>query len=137
MLVIPPEVLLYFRLFKKKKIYLDFCSSCCLVFPYERMDIFTILILQTHENVRSFLLEISSSKLFRQRLEVLSYKSLTCLVTITSRYFLLFDAFMKGLRGVVYLISFSVLLSFVYLRATGWFFKLILYVSTLLMLLSN
>lgn len=134
MLVIPPEVLLYFRLFKKNLSWFLFF----LLFGFSIWkDIFTILILQTHENVRSFFFEISSSKLFRQRLEVLSYKSLTCLVTITSRYFLLFDAFMKGLRGVVCLISFSVLLSFVYLRATGWFFKLILYVSTLLMLLSN
>ena len=48
-------------------------------------------------------------------LKFLSYRSFTCLVSVTPRYFMLFVAIVKG---VISLISFSVCLSFEYRKAT-------------------
>ena len=61
-------------------------------------------------------------------LKLLSYRSFTCLVRVTPRYFTLFVAIVKG---VVSLIYFSACLSFEYRKATD-LFELILYSATLL-----
>jgi len=74
---------------------------------------FSLLILQICEHWRSFHLLISSSIFFFRNLMFLSYTSFTCLVRVTSRYFILFVAIVTG---VVSLISCSVHLSFVQRR---------------------
>jgi hypothetical protein len=94
------------------------------------MTIFTILILPIHEHVRFFHLLRSSSIYFSRDLKFLSYRSLTCLITVTPLYVTLF---MTIVKGVVSLISFSVCLSFEYRKAIHWM-ELILYPATLLKL---
>ena len=86
---------------------------------------FTMLILPTQEHGRSFYFLMSSSVSFFKDLKFLSYKTSTCLVRVTQRYFMPF------LKGVFPLISFPALLSSVYRRATD-IFELILYPATLL-----
>ena len=61
---------------------------------------------------------MSSSISFFKDLKFLSYKSSTCLVRVTLRYFMLLVAIV---RGDVSLISFSVNLSSVYRKATDFF----------------
>ncbi|EDL14313.1 mCG147495 [Mus musculus] len=73
------------------------------------MAIFTILTLPIHEPGRYFHLMRPSISVFRG-LKFLSYRSFTCLVRVTPRYFILFVAIVKG---VVSLNSFSACLSFV------------------------
>jgi hypothetical protein len=65
---------------------------------------------------------------FLRELKFLPYRSFTCLVTVTTRYFILFATIVKG---VFSLISFSAHLSFVYRKAMD-LFELILYSATLL-----
>jgi hypothetical protein len=93
------------------------------------MTIFTILILPIHEHGRSFHILRSSLISFFRDLKFLSYRSFTCLVRVTPRYFILFVTIVKGTS----LISFPVCLSFVQRKATDWF-ELILYLSNLLKL---
>ena len=66
--------------------------------------VFIVLILPTQEHGRSFRFLVSSSISFFKDLKFLSYKSSTCLVRVTLRYFMLFVAIVKG---DVFLISFS------------------------------
>ena len=94
------------------------------------MAIFTILILPIHEHGSSFhLLRSPLIPSFRD-FKFLSYRSFTCLVRVTGRYFILFVIIVKV---VISLISFSACLSFEYKKATD-LFKLILYLDTLLKL---
>ena len=79
------------------------------------MTIFTILILFIHEPEIYFHLLISSSISFFKDLKLLSYRSLTCLVRIIPRYFILFVNF---ITKIIPLKSFLVYLSFVQWRAT-------------------
>jgi hypothetical protein len=94
------------------------------------MGIFTILILLIHKHGRAFHLLRPSSISFFRDLKFLSYRSFTCLVRVTPRYFILFVTTVKGL---ISLISFSELSSLEYRKATD-LFELILYLSTLLKL---
>jgi len=80
---------------------------------------FTMLILLIHKHGRAFQLLISTSISFFNDLKLLSYRSFTCLVRVTPRYFILF---VDCTKGVVALISFSVHLLFVYRRASDFFF---------------
>ncbi len=89
---------------------------------------FIMLILPTQEHGRSFHFLVSSTISFFKDLKFLSYKSSTCLVRVTARYFMLFVAIVKGID---FLISSPALLLSVYRRATD-FFELILYLATLL-----
>ena len=59
---------------------------------------------------------MSSLVSFFKDLKLLPHRSFTCLVRVTPRYFMLL------VKGDVSLISFSVHLSYVYRRATGFFF---------------
>ena len=89
----------------------------------ERFAIFTMLILPTQEHGRSYHFLLSSSISFLKDLKFLSYKSSTCLVRVTPRYFMLFVAIVKGVDS---LISSPALLSFVYSRATVFLFCFVL-----------
>ena len=80
-------------------------------------------------NGRFFHFLRSSISFFRD-LTFLSYRSFTCLVRVTSRYYILFVTIVKG---VISLISFSACLSFDCKKATD-LFELILYLVTLLKL---
>jgi hypothetical protein len=95
------------------------------------MNIFTMSFLPNHECGRSFhLLRSSSISFFRD----LKYRSYTCLVSVTLRYFILL---MTIVKGVISLISFSAhLLSFEYRKATS-LLELFLYQATLLTCLST
>jgi hypothetical protein len=66
------------------------------------MAIFTMLFLPIHEHGRS-LHFLRSSLSFSRDLKLLSYRSFTCLVRVTPRYFILFVAIVKD---IVSLISF-------------------------------
>ena len=92
------------------------------------MAVFTTLILLIHEHGRYFHLLRSSLISFFRDLEFLSYKSFTCFVRVTWRYFILF---VTTVKGVVSLISFS---SFypLSIRRPLIFFELTLYPATLL-----
>lgn len=90
--------------------------------------IITMLILLIYEHGTYFHLLISSSIFFLQNLNFLLYKSFWCLLRVTPNSLLLFVATVKG---DVSLISFSVLLLFVYKRATD-LFVVILYPGILL-----
>ena len=80
---------------------------------FGKIAIFIMLILPSHEHGRSFRFLVSSSISFFKDLKFLSYKSSTCLVTATPRYFMLFVTIVKC---DVSLISFSAHLSSVYRR---------------------
>ena len=95
-----------------------------------KITIFTILILPIHEHGRSFRLLRSSSVSFFKDLKFFPYRSFTCLVRVTPRYFILFVTIVKD---VISLISFSAYLSFEQRKATN-LFELILYPATLLKL---
>ena len=108
--------------------FFNFCEFLCiflmrialnLKIDFCRRAIFRILILPIHELGRSFYLLVSSSISFFMVLRFLLYKSFTCLVSVIPRYF--FEAFVKG---VAFLILFSVSLSFIYSSTTD-FCKLI------------
>jgi len=60
--------------------------------------------LPIYEHGRSLHFLRSSSISFFRDMKFLSYRSFTCLIRVTSRYFMLFVTIMKG---VVFLISFS------------------------------
>ena len=92
------------------------------------MVIFTILILPIYESGRSYHLLRSSSISFFRDLKFLSYRSFTCLVRVTPRYFKLFVTIVKG---DISLISFSACLSSEQRKATD-LFESILYPATLL-----
>jgi hypothetical protein len=94
------------------------------------MASFTIYILPIYKHGRSYHLLRSSLISFFRDLKVLSYRSFTCFVRITARYFILFVTIVKD---VVSLVSFSAYLSFEYRKATE-LFELILYLATLLKL---
>ena len=76
-----------------------------------------MLILPILEHGRSFHFLISSSISYFRDLKFLSYRSFPCLVRVTPRYFVLFVTIVKG---IVFLISFSACLSFVW-RKDNWF----------------
>jgi hypothetical protein len=98
-----------------------------LLIAFGSLSIFIILILLIHEHGRSFHLLVSPSNPFFNVLMFVSHKSLTCLVRVIPR-FLFFESIVKD---TVSLMSFSVPLSLVYLKATR-FCELILYPATLL-----
>ena len=101
-----------------------------LYIAFGKMAILTILILPIHEHGRfSYFLRSSSLSFFRD-LKVLSYRSFTCLVRVTTGYFILFVAIVKG---VISLISFSTCLSFEYRKATD-LLELTLFLAILLKL---
>jgi hypothetical protein len=85
--------------------------------------------LPVHEYGRSFHLLGSSISFFRD-LKFLSYRSFTCFVRVTPRYFILFVTIVKG---VVSLISFSAYLSFEQRKAAD-LFELILHPAIVLKL---
>jgi hypothetical protein len=88
-----------------------------------KMAIFTILILPIHEHGKSLHFLRSSLISFLRDLTLLSYRSSTCLINVTPRYFILSQAIVKG--GVS-LMSLSACLSFVYMKITN-LFELIFY----------
>jgi hypothetical protein len=98
-----------FRVFEE--LCWDFDGDCnesidCLC----KMATFTVLILPIHEHWRYLHFLRSSLTYFLRDLKLLSYRSFTCFVRVTLRYFILFVAIVKG---VVSLTSFSTCLSFV------------------------
>jgi hypothetical protein len=97
---------------------------------FGKTAIFTILILLIQEHKRSFHLLRSSLISFFRDLKLLSYRSFTCLVRVTPRYFILL---VTVVTTVVSLVSFSACLSFDQKNATD-LFELILYPATLLKL---
>ena len=97
---------------------------------FGNLIIFTMLILPINE--RSFHLMRSSSISFFRNSMFLTYRSFTCMIGVTQRYFMLFVTVVKG---VVSLISFSACLSFEYRKATD-LFDLVLYPATLLKFIS-
>ena len=101
-----------------------------LFIAFGRMAILTILFLPIHEHGRFLHFLRSPSISFFRILKVLSYRSFTYLVRVTTGYFMLFVAIVKG---VIYLISFSTCLSLEYMKAT-YFLELILFLATLLKL---
>jgi len=79
------------------------CRLLVVVWPFSIM-----LILVIHEYGRSFYL-LRFSICFFQDLKLLSYKTSTCLVRVSTKYCILLETIVKG---AVSLISFSVCLSF-------------------------
>jgi hypothetical protein len=75
---------------------------------FGRITIFTMLIVPVHEHGR-YLYFLRFTISFLRDLKLLSYRSFTCVVRITTRYFILFMAIGKG---VVSLISLSACLAF-------------------------
>jgi hypothetical protein len=78
---------------------------------FGRMAFFTLLILPIYELGRSLNFPRSSSISFLRDLKLLSYRSFISLVRLTTRYFMLFVAIVKG---IVSLISFSACSSFAF-----------------------
>jgi len=68
-----------------------------LYIAFDKMAIFTILILPIHEHDRSFHLLTSSSISFFRDWKFLSYRSFTVLVKVTPWYYVLFGSNMKGI----------------------------------------
>jgi hypothetical protein len=101
-----------------------------LLSAFSKMSIFTILILPIHEHGRFFHHLGSFSISFFRYMKFLLYRSFTCLIRVTPRYFILFVNIVKS---VTFLISFSDHLFFEYRKATD-LFELILYPDTLLKL---
>jgi len=97
---------------------------------FGKMVIFSILILSIHEHGSSFYLLRSSSISFIRYLIFLSYRSFTCLVNLTPRYFILFGTIVKC---VISLFSFSACLSIEERKVPGML-EIILYPDTLLKL---
>jgi hypothetical protein len=87
-----------------------------------------MLILPVHDHGRPLHFLRSSSISLLRDLKLLSYWSFTSLVRVTSRYFILFVAIVKGIAS---LISFSACLTIVQRKSTE-LFELILYQATLL-----
>ena len=75
---------------------------------FGKMADFTMLILLVHENGRFYNILLSSSISFFGDWKFLSYRSFTCLVSVTQRYFILFVAMIKGVSPNFFLISFIV-----------------------------
>ena len=88
--------------------------------------ILTVLSLSIHEHGMSSHLFISSLIYFSSVLQYSLYKSLTSLVKVITRNFILLDAIVNG---IVFLISFLECLLLVY-RSTTAFCVLILYPTT-------
>ena len=97
------------------------------------MVILTIIILTIHERGVSFQLFVSSSISFIIVLQFYEYRSFTSLFRFIPKYFILFDEIVSG---IVFLISLSDSLLFMYRNATD-FCILILYPETLLNSLMN
>ena len=84
---------------------LQICKELCwnfygdalnLKIAFDKMTIFTKLILLIPEHGKSFhLLKVSLVSFFRD-LKFLSYRFFTCLVRVTPRYFILFEATVKS-----------------------------------------
>ena len=87
------------------------------------MFIFTVLILLIHKHGRSFHLVRSPSISFFRNLNLLSCRSLTCLVRVTPNYYVLF---VIVVMGVVSVISFSAHSFLEYSKSTD-LFEVILY----------
>ena len=87
-----------------------------------------MLILPIHEHGRSLNFLRSSPIYCPRDLKFLSYRSFTCFIKFTPRYFILFVTIVKAIFS---LISFSVCLSFEQRKAT-YLFELILYPARLL-----
>jgi hypothetical protein len=68
---------------------------------FGKMAIYTMLILPIHEHGRFFHLLRSSSISFFRDLKFLSYRSFTCLVRVTPKYFILFVALVKGVVSLI------------------------------------
>jgi hypothetical protein len=110
-------------------ILLEFCGDCIEFVDCFREDgHFTILILSIHECGRSFHLQRTFLISFFRDLKILWYRSFTCLVRVTPRYFILFVTIVTGIFS---LISFSAYLSFEHSKATD-LFELILFLATFL-----
>ena len=128
-MVMPPTVLLLYMIVSGHGVFVftyeveycsfkvckDFCGNLdgnCIesVDWFGMMVIFTVLTLLIHEHGRVFHLLISSPISFFKDLELLLYRSSTCLVRVTPRYFILYMAIVKGVASLIY---FSVLLSLV------------------------
>ena len=86
-----------------------------LLIAFGKMAISTMLILLIHDHGISSRLLISPPISFFKDLKSLSYRSFTCFVRVIPRYFILFVAIVKG---VVSMISFSALSSFICNRFT-------------------
>ena len=86
---------------------------------FGRIAIFTMLIPPIQEHRRSFHFLVSSSISFIKDLNFLSNRSFTSFISVTPRYFVLCVAIVKVDAS---LISLSVSLSFMYRRATDFFF---------------
>ena len=69
---------------------------------FGRMTIFTILILPTYKHWSSLNFLRPSSISFFRNIKLLSYKSFTCLVRVTPRYFILFMAIVKGIVSLIF-----------------------------------
>jgi hypothetical protein len=85
---------------------------------FVRCNIFTMLVLPIYDQRRSFHFRGILRFLFLRDLKFLLYKSFTCFVRVTPRYFILFVAILKFVAS---LLSFSACLSFVYREATDLF----------------
>jgi hypothetical protein len=102
------------------------------MYSFGRRAIFTLLVLLTLEYGRAFHLLISSSVSFFSILKFLQDRAFICFVRVTPRYFILSKTILK----VLFPNYFSVLLSFVYWKATDSF-ELVLYPTTLLKMFIN
>jgi hypothetical protein len=92
------------------------------------LAICTILLLTIHEHERYFHLLRSSLSSFFRDFKFLSYRSFTCLIRVTQRYFILFVTIVKVSFSYFF---FSDSLSFEYEKVT-YLFELILHLATLL-----
>ena len=116
-MVIPPEVRLFYRIVLTILSFLPFHMklrsvlsrpvknfigilmgiALSLSIAFDKMAIFTILILPIHEHWRSFhLLRSSSVSFFKDQKKFLSYRYFIYLVRVAPRYFTLFVATVKG-----------------------------------------
>lgn len=96
---------------------------------FDEMAIFIIFSLLIHEHESSLYFLMSFSISFFKVLKFLLYKAFNCFSTVIPRYFILLEAIGKGV--IVFIISFSLNLSFVY-RNVSDFSQLILYPNALL-----
>ena len=137
-MVIPPEILLLYRIILSSLSFLFYhiklsivlsksiknCVGILMVITlnhfnaYDKIAIITMSVLLIHKHGRAFLLLIPSPISFFKDLKFLSYRSFTCLVRVTPRYFILFETIVKD---VDLLISFWAHLSFAFKRATDIF----------------
>jgi hypothetical protein len=100
---------------------------------FQQDGYFTILILPIYDHGRSLHLQRSSWISFFRDLKFLSHRTFTCLVRVTSRYYILFVTIVKS---VISLNSVSARFFFEYRKATG-LLELTLYLVILLKLFIN